>query len=114
MCCALIIANVYTFHTNYKEYVAPWQIRCNEHQELAEFYLSLTDDEKLYALDADVYAKILQYALWNREIILVNSINDLIEGSYIITKYTKSNYEWVDNNYDCIYINNSLILWRYE
>lgn len=110
---AYIIFEIIIFVVTYKTFILPWQDSASDNVNLKKIYLEeKSNQENLYLFESEIGGKMLQFLMPNEECIVVNKINEINKGNLIATAYTKENEIWINENYDVIYQNKILILWR--
>ncbi len=109
----ICLCEVFIFTQTYQHDILPWQRSANENVHVIQTYDKKRGvHDRLYVLNGGVGGKMIQFLYPDEECLLIKDINDVEDGSFVITQYTKDTLRDISQQYNVLYHNNIIILWR--
>lgn len=97
----------------YQMDILPWSKSVSDNVNVIDIYKEERGTQSnLYLYEAEIGGKMIQFLNPNEECILVDELDDIEKNNLIITRYNKERLENILEQYEVLYQNNIVILWR--
>lgn len=97
----------------YQEVILPWTRSVSDNVNVINVYKEERGTQSnLYIYNGGIGGKMIQFLTPNEECILVNEVDNIEKNNLIITRYNKEILNDITEQYEVLYQNKIVILWR--